>query len=252
MANEKQTKSNLPAAIIGIVFIIAAVVGVFWYNSAKPGPPGVNRPANNTPANKTPAIAANTAPGAIPPNSLGSPAASVTVEEFADFQCPTCATMHPMVGEIRSMYGSKIRFIFRNNPLAIPAHDKSYDAAVAAEAAGLQGKFWDMQNLLFTNQQAWTANPGYKQIWNDYAQKLGLDINKFQSDIAGLGAKNRVDEDLKRARSMGVNSTPTIFVNGVEVGNTDLNVSGLKVVIDQELAKVASAAPAGNAANANK
>ena len=160
--------------------------------------------------------------------------------------------MHPMINEIKSIYGNRIKFVYRNNPLAIPAHDKSYDASVAAEAAGLQGKFWEMQNLLFTNQQAWTANPGYKQIWNDYAQKIGLDVNKFQTDIAGLGAKQRVDEDLKRARSMGVNSTPTIFVNGVEVQNTELNVAGLKMVIDGELAKAAPAAPAGNAANANK
>ncbi len=247
MANAKQTKSNTPVAIIGLVFIVAAVVGLFWYNSAKPVTGNTNRPANNTQPGKTPVSTANAAVGALPPNAAGSPTAAVTVEEFADFQCPTCATMHPMISEIKNMYGSRIRFIFRNNPLAIPAHDKSYDAAVAAEAAGLQGKFWDMQNLLFTNQAAWTANPGFKQIWSDYAQKLGLDVNKFQTDIAGLGAKQRVDEDLKRARSMGVNSTPTIFVNGVEVQNTELNVAGLKMVIDGELAKTAPAA-----ANANK
>lgn len=248
MANEKQTKSNLPAALIGIVFIIAAVVGLFWYNSAKT--PAGNKPTSNTAKSKTPAITANAAPGAVPPQALGSPTASVTVEEFVDFQCPTCATVHPYMAEIRNMYGSKVRFILRNNPLAM--HDKAYDASVAAEAAGLQGKFWEMQNLLFTNQQSWASNPGFKQTWNDYAQKLGLDVDKFQNDIAGLGAKQRVDEDLKRARSMGVNSTPTIFVNGVEVQNTDLNVPGLKSVIDGELAKLAQTAPAANGANANK
>ncbi len=97
--------------------------------------------------------------GAQPPNMLGSQNASVTVEEFADFQCPTCGVMHPKVKEVVSTYGSRIKFIFREYPLQIPAHDKAYEAAVAAEAAGLQGKFWEMQNLLFSNQQAWSANP---------------------------------------------------------------------------------------------
>ncbi len=253
MANDNQKKNNLPVVIIGVVLIVSAAVGLFWYNSAKPGTTGSNRQANNTQAKPTPVIAANAAPGAVPPNSTGSPTASVTVEEFADFQCPTCATVHPMLSEVRSMYGNRIRFVFRNNPLAIPAHDKAYDAAVAAEAAGLQGKFWEMQNMLFQNQQAWSANPGYKQIWADYAQKLGLDVAKFQNDVAGLGAKQRVDEDLKRGRSLGVTGTPSIFINGVPVDTQDFNVSGLKMLIDRELAKTAApAAPPANGANTAK
>ncbi len=250
MAKEVQKSNNLPVVIIGVVLIVAAAVGFFWYMSARPGAANVNKQANNTQPNKTPVTAANTAPGAIPPNSTGSPTASVTVEEFADFQCPTCATVHPMMNEIKSTYGNRIRFIFRDNPLAIPAHDKAYEAAVAAEAAGLQGKFWDMQNMLFMNQQAWSANPAYKQVWNEYAQKLGLDVAKFQNDIAGLGAKQRVDEDLKRGRSLGVTGTPSIFINGVPVDTKDFNVGGLKMLIDAELAK--TAAPAANAANTAK
>jgi protein-disulfide isomerase len=253
MANEKQNNSGVPMMIIALVLIVG--LGVFWwfYSSSKPGTSTANNTANKANANKPASPPANVSPGAIPPNLAGSATASVTVEEFADFQCPTCASTHPAVKEIKALYGSRIRFIFRNYPLAIPAHDKSYDAAVAAEAAGLQGKFWDMQNLLFTNQQAWTANPGYKQLWNEYAQKLGIDVAKFQSDIAGLAAKSRVDEDLKRGRSLNVNSTPTIFVNGVSVDAKDFNVTGLKLVIDGELQKAAAAAaPAANAANANK
>jgi len=136
------------------------------------------------------------------------------------------------MNEIKSLYGSRIKFIFRNFPLAIPAHDKSYDAAVAAEAAGLQGKFWDMQNLLFTNQQAWTASPSYKQIWKGYAEKIGLEIPKWENDMAGLDAKTRVDADKARGTALGVNSTPTLYINGTSIQFADMNVNTLKTKID--------------------
>src|SRR5437762_9169687 len=121
------------------------------------------------------------------------------------------------MNEIKSMYGSRIYFIYRNNPLSIPAHDKSYEAAVAAEAAGMQNKFWDMQNMLFSNQQAWTADPTYKQIWKGYAEKMGLNIPKWEADMAGIAAKGRVEADLARGNAIGISSTPTLFINGVSV-----------------------------------
>lgn len=228
-------------AVIGLAFLLVVAGGVWLYTTSKPAAtPKANTNAANAP--KTPVIPANAPLGAQPPNQAGSPTASVTIEEFADFQCGSCAAAHPAMNEIKAMYGSRIRFIFRNYPLAIPAHDKAYDAAVAAESAGMQGKFWDMQNLLFTNQQTWTSNPNYKQMWNEYAQKLGLDVAKFQSDMAGIGAKGRVDADKQRGQALNVNSTPTIFLNGVSVPFKDVNVSALKVLIDAELQKSAGSA----------
>ena len=94
--------------------------------------------------------------------------------------------------QIQSIYGSRIKFIFRNFPLTM--HDKAYDAAVAAEAAGMQGrdKFWAMQNQLYTNQQAWTNDPNYRQVLSDYAQKtIGLDVDRFQTDMAGIADEDR-------------------------------------------------------------
>jgi protein-disulfide isomerase len=254
MANQKQKSNNLPVAIIGLVLIGGIFAAWYFYSTANSGA-NANRTATNGNVNKPVGPPVNVPAGAIPPNLAGSPTASVTVEEFADFQCPTCASTHPIMNEIKSLYGTRIKFIFRHFPLAIPAHDKSYEAAVAAESAGLQGKFWDMQNLLFTNQQAWTKDPGYKEIWDGYAKKLGIDVAKFQSDMAGIGAKSRVDEDMKRGRGLNVNGTPTIFIDGVSVEQKDLNVSSLKMIIDGELQKAAAAnqtpakAPDGNAAN---
>ncbi len=250
MANEKKSNSSIPMIIIVLVLIVGVAVGAYFYNTSKSGNTTPTKTGNNTAVQKTPAIPTNVPIGSVPPNSSGSPTASVTVEEFADFQCPTCASTHPEISEIKAFYGNRIRFIFRNFPLQIPAHDKSYDAAVAAEAAGMQGKFWDMQNLLFANQKTWTAAPSYKQIWNEYAQKLGLDVVKFQNDIVGIAAKARVDDDLKRGRGLNINSTPTILVNGVSVDAKDFNAISLKTIIDGELQK--SAAPSVNTANTNK
>jgi len=166
------------------------------------------------------------------------------------------------VKEIQSIYGSKIKLVFRNYPL--PSHDKAYDAAVAAEAAGIQGKFWMMQDQLFANQQAWASpSANHKQLWAEYAQKIGLDVQQWQNDIAGMSAKSRVDLDMARGRALNVSSTPTIYINGQAVPFPDTNVAGLRRIIDTELQNApatqaqparpaATAAAPANASNSNK
>lgn len=256
----KLQKSNTPMLIIGAVLLGAVLGGWWFYSSSKPAPVTAN--ANTATANKaTPkpnVIPANAPQGASPPNLAGSPTAAVTVEEFADFQCGSCAAAHPTMNEIKSLYGSRIKFIFRNYPLAIPAHDKAYDAAVAAEAAGMQNpnKFWEMQNQLFTNQQAWTAAPTFKQIWKGYAEKIGLDVPKWENDMVGIAAKGRVDADKARGTAVGVNSTPTLYVNGAAVQYADMTVPKLKLLIDAEIQKSSAQQtapiPAANTANSSK
>lgn len=256
MANENapatEKRSNTPLLIIGLVLVVALLGGWWFYSSSR------SRSTSNTVTNSNSgikpkggtSIPADAPPGAQPPNQQGSGSAVVTLEEFADFQCPQCAKQHPTINEIKSMYGTRIKFIFREFPLDIKAHDKSYDAAVAAEAAGMQGKFWEMQNMLFSNQKAWTDNDNFRQMWKDYAQKIGLDIPKWENDIAGLGAKTRVNADKERGKVIGINSTPSLYVNGNLVGIEDMNVDTLKSMIDAELAKAAApqGQPASNAA----
>jgi protein-disulfide isomerase len=241
MSNQNKGNINLPLVIIGLVLIVALGGGLWACNGSKSGtntsPNGVK--TNSTPKSGPTPLISNEM-GAQPPNMLGSPNSSVTVEEFADFQCPTCGLKHPMMKELMSTYGTRVKFIFRDFPLAIPAHDKAYDAAVAAEAAGLQGRFWEMQNQLFTNQAAWTSNPDFRKVWEDYAAKIGLDVEKFKNDVAGLNAKARVDADLKRGRSLNVNSTPSIFVNGVLVQFEQMNIDAMRQIIDAELTKAPS------------
>ncbi len=246
-----QKKSNTPILIIGAV-LLGSVIGAWWYYNAQQS---ASTAGNANAANKantqrpTNTIPPNAPPGASPPNMAGSVSAFVTIEEFADYQCGACASVNPVLNEIKSLYGSRIKFVFRNYPLSIPAHDKAYDAAVAAEAAGLQGKFWDMQNLLFVNQQAWTAAPAYKQMWKGYAEKIGIDVTKWEADMVGMAARARVDADLARGKALGVGSTPTLYVNGMSLPFSEMAVTKLKAIIDAELQKATAVKePAANAA----
>jgi protein-disulfide isomerase len=255
MKNEPKANSGIPLVIIGLV-LAAAVVGVYFlYNSSKSDTAAKKATANSN-ANRNPAVnAANAPAGAQPPNMIGAPTAAVTVEEFADFQCPSCGAVHPTMKEIQQIYGSRIKFIFREFPLQM--HDKAYDAAVAAEAAGMQGsdKFWAMQNLIYTNQKSWSVDPNYKQVFAGYAQQIGLDMGKFQTDVAGLPAKNRVDADMQRGRALQVSSTPTVLINGQSLPYPEMNVQGMRAFIDAELQKTQnqsagqSAAPGSASSN---
>ena len=243
---ENQKKSNLPFIIIGAVLLAALVGGYFLFTSS-----GKTQTANN---NKTANIQKTPtgpiAPGATPAWSQGSPTAAVTIEEFADFQCPTCGDVHPRIKEIRAKYGDRVRIIFRHFPLS-QIHPRAYDAAVAAEAAGLQGKFWDMQNLLFTNQKVWPTAGDHRKTFEEYAKTLGLDVQKFSDDMAGIITKNRIDADIQRGKSLSINSTPSIFINGKLLGTVeDMQVGAMSQMIDAELQKAQPAA-ANTSSNSN-
>lgn len=251
MKKEPKKSSALPAVIIGAVLVAAVLGGYLLYSSSR-GAGTANRANTNSTANRT-AVNPATAPlGANPPNILGSPTATVTIEEFADFQCGACASVHPALKEITSTYGNRIKFIFRNFPLAIPGHDKAYEAAVAVEAAGMQdrAKFWALQSRLLETQQIWSTNPNYRQIWEGYAQEIGLDVEKFKADMAGSAAKSRVDADMARGRGLSIDSTPTLLVNGKNIPLQSINVTNLRQVIDSEIQNALKTQPAANGAPA--
>ena len=246
MKNQPKKSSGVPLAIIVGVLIVVIVGAYYFYNSSKTKPANIS--ASNTTANAARTPAATTSLGAVPPNLMGSSTASVTIEEFADFQCGACAQVHPTMKELQGIYGSRIRFIFRNFPLQIPAHDKAYEAAVAAEAAGMQDrtKFWAMQDQLFTNQQTWTTNPNYLVLWAEYAGKIGLNVEQFKNDMAGRDARARVDADLQRGRGLNVSSTPTVLINGKGIPLDSINISNLRQVIDTEIQNAIKTQPTGS------
>lgn len=244
--NGNNSKSNLPLLIIGAV-LLAAIIGGWWFYSANnsPKPRPNNNTAGNTNTSKIDEAARmkeiiNNAPaGANPPNMLGSPTAAVTVEEFADYQCPTCATVHPMMHELNKIYGNKIKFVYRSFPL-MTIHQHAYEAAVAAEAAGMQGKFWEMQNQLFPNQKEWSNSPDATKLFEGYAQKIGLDVDKYKNDVLGMGTKSRVEADMARGRKIGITGTPTIYINGTPLAYEKFDVESMRQVIDSELQKASS------------
>ncbi|MDQ2746838.1 MAG: DsbA family protein [Acidobacteriota bacterium] len=237
-----KSKYNYTALlVIGLVLLTAFIAGCD--NKAKSNTNTANAAKNTVDPTETARQAYLSAPaGAQPPNMLGSPTATVTVEEFADYQCPTCAVQHPKMKEITGLYGSRIKFIYRDFPLT-QIHKNAYDAAVAAEAAGMQGsdKFWAMQNQLFENQQTWANSTEARKIFEDYAQKIGLDLAKYKDDALGLPVKTRVDKDLDRARGAAITGTPTIFINGTKLTPEQTDVSAMKQLIDAELQKGGSA-----------
>ncbi len=251
--NTTRNSSNLPFAIIGIVLLVALVGGWWFYQSAKTPDKSVNSNINKPAANATPGkteeeIYASGLTGANPPNMLGSPTAAVTVEEFADYQCPTCGTIHPKLKELTGTYGNKIKFIFRSFPLT-QIHKNAYDAAVAAEAAGIQGKFWAMQDLLYDSRTEWENSNEARKIFEGYAQKLGMDVAKFQNDMLGYQTKSRVDEDMKRGRSLGVSGTPTIYINGRKLTQEQMEVPAMRQLIDAKLKEGAAPAQSNQSAD---
>ena len=173
--------------------------------------------------------------GAEPPHAHGSPNAPVVLEEFGDFQCPPCHLLHPILKHIEADYGGRVRVIFRQFPLA-EMHANAVQAARAAEAAAMQDRFWEMHNQLYEKQDEWKAVPNARAIFIDYARSLGMDGDRFARDMDGEAVYNRIIADGQRASALGVNGTPTVFLNNRELPYEDVRTSDrFRSVIDAAL-----------------
>ena len=147
-----------------------------------------------------------------PVNVAGSPAigpadAKVTIVEFSDFQCPFCARVGPTVKQIHDKYPDQVRIVFKHLPLDM--HAKALPAALAAEAAARQGKFWEMHDKIFADQQNMAP-----EKYAEYAAQLGLDVAKFEKDRVSAEVKARVDTDKREAAQLGATGTPSFYING--------------------------------------
>ena len=154
----------------------------------------------------------------------GDATAAVTIVEFTDFQCPACAAMHPVLDEVLKTYGNKVRLVVRDFPLN--QHENARKAAEAANAANAQGKFFEYITVLFKNQKALDV-PSLKK----YAGELGLDRAKFDAALDRSVYADEVKKDISEGEIYGVGSTPTIFVNGVQL--RILSAEGLRAAIDR-------------------
>ncbi len=152
---------------------------------------------------------------------------SITIVEFSDYQCPFCARAEPIIADALKAYPTQARFVYKQFPLT-SIHPHAMAASQAAIAARMQGKFWEMHELLFKNQRALQPDK-----LKEYAQELGLDVDKFESDMNSDAVKKEVQEDMRLARTVGVRGTPTIFVNGKLLRNR--SIEGFKELIDPML-----------------
>ena len=164
----------------------------------------------------------------------GNPKAPVTMEEFGDFQCPPCGSFAAFAEELLKEYDSRLRIVFRHFPLT--AHEHAREASLAAEAAGLQGHFWEMYDVLYREQAAWSKAPNAREMFESYAGTIGLNVDQFKKDIDGEQAKARVDSDQARGESLGIKLTPSLYINGQPVDPKDKNPEGVRAAINAALA----------------
>ncbi|HEY2961999.1 MAG TPA: thioredoxin domain-containing protein [Pyrinomonadaceae bacterium] len=227
-------KRTLPFIII--LAVLGVALGSAWYMTRSASQP--TAPAAST----TSGVANNQAqpaplkgvPGAEPPYTLGSPNAPAHLEEFGDYQCPPCGMFHPILQQMHKEFGDKLQITFREFPLT-PAHQHALAAASAAEAAGLQGRFWEMHDLIYEHQNDWKDKFDVRPIFEGYAKDIGLDVERYKRDIGSEVVAQRIFLDGKRGHSLGVKGTPTVFLNGREVPFEALPADSLRVLIQREI-----------------
>jgi protein-disulfide isomerase len=161
----------------------------------------------------------------------GNADAPVTLEEFGDFECPSCKNLATFLDQVTKEYHPSVRVIFRNFPLAM--HQHSRDAAAAAEAAGLQGRFWEMHDMLFREQPVWSSSNYPSMLFDSYAETLGLDMHQFRNDLKSDKVRERLESDQARAKSLGVKVAPTLFIDKHQMGTNEATPEELHRLIDE-------------------
>jgi len=230
-------KRALPFLIIAVVLVAAVLVAWNLKQSAVQAPVAATptpTSSQNPSQSASPAPAKLAEPGANPPHAIGDAKATVTLEEFGDFQCPPCGLLHPVLKTMEQEFGPRLRIVFREFPL-VSVHQYAAVAARSAEAAGMQGKFWEMHDLLYENQKFWSNAFDVRPIFEGYATKIGLDLEQFKRDSSSEAVAQRILQDGKRGTSLGVKGTPTVFMNGSEVPFESLAPEKLRVLINNEL-----------------
>ncbi len=162
----------------------------------------------------------------------GSESAKVSVVEFGDFQCPMCAQVAPVVNKIREEYKGKIYFVYRNFPL--PQHKNAQLAAVSAYAVGKQGKFWEMSDQLYDQQLSWADKSDAKDTFAKIASGLGIDMAKYLALINENAGVEKIQRDQSDGYQLGVNATPTFFINGEKYAQA-LSYEEFKKILDDKL-----------------
>ena len=215
-------------AVSFVIAIFAVVVGVAVLAKNNNANPASNNEYNSlssaTSSMPVPTLSVNT-------NDWKFGSGKVVLMEYSDFQCPACGAYHPLVKQLLAKRGKDITFIYRHFPL--PQHLNAIPGARAAEAAGRQGKFWEMHDLLFEKQSEWSELSNPSDTFVSYAKSIKLDTNKFISDYNDNTVKERIIADFKSASELKVNATPSFFVGLGDASNMK-KIESIKSVDDFE------------------
>jgi protein-disulfide isomerase len=230
-------KKSLPIIIIVLVLVATLGAGLWLMQpeSATDSRSGQNR-AQGSASQGNANVARPGADEAPPAHVRGAQNAPVQFEEFADFQCPTCGAMHTVVKQLLEKYPTQVSIGFRNFPLR-GLHKHASEAARAAEAAGMQNKFWEMHDVLYDKQSEWKDPDDVRTIFIGYAKSIGLDVPRFTEDMDSSVVAMRVVADERRGTALGVTATPTFFINGRMLSFEESNtLDRLSAAVDSELA----------------
>lgn len=186
----------------GVLIIIALIfVGIFIFSGNKNG----TATTSNSKAKPTEHI-----------EGLGQ--SGVTLVEYGDYECPYCEEYFPIVQQVQQQFNNQIFFQFRNFPLT-SIHPNAFAGARAAEAAALQGKFWQMHDALYTssNWEVWSTSSDPTNYFNQYAQEIGLNLATFKQDFASTAVNNSVNADMTAGNNLNVQGTPSFFLDGKQI-----------------------------------
>jgi protein-disulfide isomerase len=159
----------------------------------------------------------------------------VTLIEYGDFECPACAAYYPLVKQVKEKYKDDITFQFRHFPL-VQIHRNAMAAHRAAEAAGKQGKFFEMHDMLYERQQAWKSDTNATATFEGYAKELGLDVEQFKREAASGEINDIINADIKEGQAVDATSTPTFVINGKKIENPR-DLEGFFKLIDDAIAE---------------
>lgn len=205
MDTHGETKSMVRHVVVWV--IVALVVGGSIFGMAKMA----TRSA-------APVGTAATAPAMVAEDWVkGSRDARAVLTEYSDFQCPACAFYYPYLKKASEEFGDDLAVVYRHFPL--PMHKNAEIAAAATEAAGLQGRFWEMHDMVFDAQRVWESDKNADKIFTGYAGKLGLDTEKFEIDLKSAPVREKIRAAYRAGIQIGIDSTPSLFLNGKRVIN---------------------------------
>lgn len=169
-------------------------------------------------------------------NWYGQENGVVTLTEYGDFECPACAQFFPLVSQVKEQFKDQIRFEFKHFPL-VQIHPNATSAHRAAQAAANQNKFWEMHDLLYQNQNTWKDTTSPASVFESYAQQLELNIDTYKADYESGATLGVINADIEAGKSIGVTGTPTFYIDGKKIEDTNsiASVDGFTKVIQDAI-----------------